>query len=56
MKLDLLTNAGILDEATDWIAQKKKQLEQGQPIEQPPQENEQDQQEEQEPEMFNKTF
>jgi hypothetical protein len=47
-----------VNDAARWILEKKKELlsEQGQPIEQPPQDYEQEQQEEQEPETFNKTF
>jgi hypothetical protein len=48
----------IVNDAARWILEKKKELlsEQGQPIEQPPEDYEQEQQEEQEPETFNKTF
>ena len=59
-KLDLLTNAGVIEDRGRFMLEKKKELEQQslqrQPMEQPPQENEQEQQQEQEPETFNKTF
>jgi hypothetical protein len=56
-KLDLLTHSGMLDEASKWMLDKKKELLLlQQPMEQPPQETEQKQQQEQEPETFNKTF
>jgi hypothetical protein len=60
IKIDLLTNTEIVNDASRWILEKKKELllsEQGQLIlQQPPQEQEQEQKEEQEPETFNKTF
>jgi hypothetical protein len=56
MKLDLLTNAAVIEDAGRFIQDKKKELLLQQPIEQPPQETEQEQQQEQEPETFNKTF
>ncbi len=63
MKLDLLTNAALIEDAGRFIQEKKKELEQQQslslqrqPMKQPPQETKQEQQQEQEPETFNKTF
>jgi hypothetical protein len=63
MKLDLLTNAAVIEDAGRFMQEKKKELEQQsssslqrQPVEQPPQETKQEQQQEQEPETFNKTF
>jgi hypothetical protein len=60
MKLDLLTNAAVIEDAGRFMQEKKMELEQQslqrQPMEQPPQETKQEQQQEQEPETFNKTF
>jgi hypothetical protein len=56
MKLDLLTNTAVIEDARRFMQELEQQSLQRQPMEQPPQENEQEQQQEQEPETFNKTF
>ena len=38
LNFDLLTHSGMLDEASKWILDKKKELLLQQPMEQPPQE------------------